>query len=129
MTDTTATEWDILDVDLLDDCLERLTELGVSHHELIGKKVIWHDNRRTTVVINGDTIALRKRLHCHRCGKLGITVYFHSGLHRGAWCYAYNKRGKYLANMRDQNYVCVECNQKESKRAAIGDLSGSALDV
>lgn len=105
----------IYDVDELDNIIDALVDNGVSLDILVGSKVIWHDEHKSPIVAHGSGIAIQKRLYCHRCGKRGTTVYLSGGMHRGAWCYAYNKRGQYRANLRDQDYVCQECFSKTAK--------------
>jgi hypothetical protein len=100
---------DTYDVEELDDVLDELTQAGISHHVLVSKKVVYHNDCVYTLVAHGETIAIKRRVHCNYCNKRGSTLYFKSGLHNGAFCYAFNKRGQYKANFRDQVYVCNEC--------------------
>ena len=59
-------------------------------------------------------MAIRVSLPCARCERNPTTAYARSGLHRGAFCYVYNALGTYLANLRDQEYVCSRCEKARS---------------
>lgn len=105
--------------------LDYLLNDGFDWHWLVGQSVIWHDDKPHPMkILNDGYIGLELILNCdHRdtadferenynpdypeskC-QCTNTVYARSGLHSGAWCYVYNVEGEYLANLRDQCYVC-----------------------
>jgi hypothetical protein len=54
-------------------------------------------------------IRVRVRLGCSHdsCRRWGI-AYLRGGPHSGALCYAYDTNGNFLADLRNQNYVCSD---------------------
>lgn len=100
--------------------LDSLLDEGFDPHWLIGQRVEWHDpDELLPVVIIKGSAHLQHEAQCqglrggYDCPET-TTVYLGSGLHHGAWCYAYDEEGNYLANLRDQSYVC---EQHERERA------------
>lgn len=90
--------------DLLDD--------GYDPDSFVGKKLIYHDGRPYPLMKlpTGRLVAAIPH-RCEFCHKNPVTVFHGSGLHNGAWCYGYDLSGEYVANFRDQNYVCTVCNE------------------
>lgn len=108
----------MLDLDDLDDLLDA----GYDPHWLIGHKVAWHsDDELLPVVIIKETVYLRHEATCqgargaYDCPET-MTVYLHGGMHSGAWCYAHDENGRYLANLRDQSYVCEQHERERGPR-------------
>lgn len=104
---------EIIDVEILDEYWGQ-----IPNDFLIGRKVRWHNGGVYPIVaLNDGSIGIKFKCYCQYCNKRYSIVYLGSGLHAGAFCYAYNKHGKYLANLRDQSYVCgnEECKQKQSE--------------
>ena len=90
----------------LDDLLESKADLS----PVFGRYAAWN-GRSFPIVPMRETLAIRVALPCARCGRNPTTVYARSGLHRGAFCYVYNFRGEYQANLRDQEYICPRCEK------------------
>lgn len=112
----------LITLNALDLVLDRLGNLPHDMREqevaaLIGKHVDWHGSVATIARLNDGRIALELALDCASCHSNAKTVYMTSGLHAGAWPYARDITGKYLANLRDQEYVCKPCNAKTTKSA------------
>jgi hypothetical protein len=66
----------------------------------------------TLVKLPNGVFAVRWRITCQneskRC-KNRTTLYTTSGVHHGAWCYAVDRNGQHLADLRNQNAVCDKC--------------------
>ena len=62
-----------------------------------------------------ETLAIRVSLPCARCGRNPMIAYARSGCHRGAFCYVYDAEGDFLADLRNQEYVCSRCQEKVSE--------------
>ena len=93
----------------LDDLLESKADLS----QVFGRYAAWNGCAFPIVPMR-DTLAIRVSLPCARCGRNPTTTYARSGLHRGAFCYVYDFRGEYQANLRDQEYVCPRCEKAQS---------------
>lgn len=111
------------------DGLDYLLEEGFDPHWLIGQSIIWHDDKPHEMRLTNGGIGIELSLRCQHVNEAEFSqewggstpipdcpctmrVYTHSGLHSGAWCYAYDWDGKYLANLRDQSYYCEgECGK------------------
>lgn len=50
-------------------------------------------------------IRVRVRLPCAKCGRRK-THYLSGGPHHGALCYVYDTNGSFLADLRNQQFVC-----------------------
>jgi hypothetical protein len=75
--------------------------------QFVGRLVDWHGTPVCICLIKG-VIRLEHEVVC-TCGKAGPTIYLGPGIHDGAWPYAYDGEGTYLANLRDDEYVCETC--------------------
>jgi hypothetical protein len=78
---------------------------------LLERLVDWHGTPDSICLIKGK-IRLVHEAKCS-CGEVGSTVFLGQGLHAGAWVYAYDEEGNFLANLRDQEYVCPTCEQRK----------------
>lgn len=100
------------------DELDQLIDLVPAEAEEIlikGLQCAWVDWHGEIGVITNTKGSMRiaVMLSCSRCGKYTETFYFGPGLHSGAWPYAYDLGDNYLANIRDQEFRCTECNKSE----------------
>lgn len=94
----------IFDVEEIDDIIDEVDETL-----LAGQLLRWHNDRDyPLVVINGSLFA-KMRLNCRKHPRRWTDVYLQGGMHSGAWCYAHDKQGHYLANLRDQEFACDGC--------------------
>jgi hypothetical protein len=102
-----------VDVEEIDDLLDD----GYDPDSFVGKKLVYHNNRAYPLMKlpTGRLVAAISH-RCEFCHKNPVTVFHGSGLHNGAWCYIYGFNGEYIANFRDQNYVCAECNEARQNR-------------
>jgi hypothetical protein len=69
-------------------------------------------NGGTLVKLPCGKFAVRWRITCQSEGKRcknRTTIYTTSGVHHGAWCYAVDRNGQHLADLRNQNAVCEKC--------------------
>jgi len=97
------------DLDLRLAAAETVEQLPEVEEQLVGQKADWHGWGTTIVRLLDGGIGLELSLLCARCHAQPTTVYMTSGLHAGAWLYARDLAGAYLANLRDQEYVCDGC--------------------
>lgn len=75
-----------------------------------GARFSWHgDLIGKLVTLDKGEVAAEMMMSCGRCGGNPGTVYLVSGCHHGAWCYAVSKKGKHLADLRNQEYRCEAC--------------------
>jgi|GEM_PF-4821777 hypothetical protein len=103
----------LLTLDALDhrlDAAETDEERTALEEQLLGQKADWHGSVTTIVRLQDGRIGLELFLLCARCHAHPTTVYMTSGLHAGAWPYARDVTGTYLANLRDEEYVCDACS-------------------
>jgi hypothetical protein len=66
----------------------------------------------TLVKLPNGKFAVRWRITCQSSGKRcknRTTIYTTSGVHHGAWCYAVDRNGQHLADLRNQSAVCEKC--------------------
>lgn len=82
--------------------------------QIIGRQADWHGTPFPIVPFLGS-IAIQVILPCARCGKNPDTVYARSGCHHGAFCYVYDQHGTFLADLRNQEYVCSECQERRQQ--------------
>lgn len=101
-----------IDLNLLDELLDA----GVDPDAVVGKLADWHGEEFPIVQLADKRIAIQIALTCSECHANPITAYVCSGLHSGAFCYAYSFEGDYEANLRDQVYICEACGQKRETR-------------
>jgi hypothetical protein len=47
-----------------------------------------------------------------------MIAYARSGCHRGAFCYIYNAEANFLADLRNQEYLCSRCQEKASEQTS-----------
>ncbi len=90
--------------------LDDLLESGADLAPVFGRYAAWNGVAFPIVPLR-DTLAIRVSLPCARCGRNPTTVFAMSGLQRGAFCYVYDQQGEYLANLREQEYVCSHCDR------------------
>lgn len=90
--------------EVLDNAIE-----GGYAKRLLGRK-IYHPALSTGY---GEVINLDGRYYIEgltKCTEKGCKsyrkIYFGSGCHHGAFCYAYNRKGKYLGDFRNVEYRC-----------------------
>lgn len=97
---------DAIDVEELQDAIEEHGE-----EALAGKMCIGYDDRLYPLVLApSGALRIRVRLHCTGCKERSITVYI--GYGAPDWCYAHSKKGQYLGDLRNQEYVCKECSHE-----------------
>ena len=89
--------------------LERNWGLPEVMEQHVGKEVDYHLGTGVLSKMDGGRYGILLSIPCYDCLKSEIEVYARPGLHSGAFCYVYDKAGKYLANMRDQVYTCEGC--------------------
>jgi len=105
----------LLEPGALDDLLEKKAELS----PVFGRYAAWN-GQAFPIVPMLDTLAIRVSLPCARCGRNSTTVFARSGLHQGAFCYVYDAFGNYVANLRDQEYLCPRCEKARSDEGTTG---------
>jgi hypothetical protein len=108
-TDIGETLETLLEPGTLDDLLETEASLET----VFGRYAAWN-GQAFPIVPMLETLAIRVSLPCGSCGRNPTTAYARSGLHRGAFCYMYDALGTYLANLRDQGYICSRCEKARS---------------
>lgn len=94
----------LITTEQLDDYFED----GSLDHSYIGRMVDWHGYVFPLVRCADLEIRVMVLFVCGagNCKRVSEPFYAGSGLHHGAWCYIYDFSGKYLANWRDQDWVC-----------------------
>lgn len=93
---------------LTPDQLDERTDSGKSLAAWLGRRVRLHFGPTGPLVRHKTRkFGVRFFFKCPRCGRKEGPIFAVSGLHAGAWCYIYNRDGKYLANMRDDNWNCL----------------------
>ena len=100
----------LLEPGLLDDLLESEAPL----EPVFGRYAAWN-GQAFPIVPMLETLAIRVSLPCARCGRNPMIAYARSGCHRGAFCYVYDSEGNFLADLRNQEYVCSRCSEKGSE--------------
>jgi hypothetical protein len=103
----------LLELGPLDDLLESETPL----EQVFGRYAAWN-GQAFPIVPMLETLAIRVSLLCARCGRNPMIVYARSGCHRGAFCYVYDAEGNFLADLRNQEYVCSRCQEKVSEQTS-----------
>ena len=88
----------------LDDLLESEAPL----EPVFGRYAAWNGQAFPIVPMLG-TLAIRVSLPCSRCGRNPMIAFARSGCHRGAFCYIYDAEANFLADLRNQEYVCSRC--------------------
>lgn len=91
-----------------------LDKAGNDPWDLLGRKVEWHGQSGTVVMVPSPTgrhrigIEISIGVSCRQdCGKrVNLTTI--SGLHNGAFCYVVDKDGNYVANLRDEVVACPD---------------------
>jgi hypothetical protein len=99
----------LLEPGSLDDLLESEAPL----EPVFGRYAAWN-GQAFPIVPMLETLAIRVSLPCARCGKNPMIAYARSGCHRGAFCYVYDAEANFLADLRNQEYVCSKCQEKGS---------------
>jgi hypothetical protein len=97
----------LLEPGLLDDLLES----GEPLEQVFGRYAAWN-GQAFPIVPMLETLAIRVSLPCARCGGNPMIVYARSGCHRGAFCYVYDAEANFLADLRNQEYLCSRCQVK-----------------
>ncbi len=100
----------LLELGPLDDLLESEAPL----EQVFGRYAAWH-GQAFPIVPMLETLAIRVSLSCARCGRNPTIAYARSGCHRGAFCYVYDAEANFLADLRNQEYVCSRCGEKGSE--------------
>ena len=95
----------LVDLNTLDDLLD---EGEASVGRVIGRYADWH-GKPFPIVSFRDSFAVQATLMCVKCGANPMIVYARSGCHHGAFCYVYDEEGGFLADLRNQEYVCDKC--------------------
>jgi hypothetical protein len=99
----------LIDLNTLDDLLDGEDSLD----QVLGRYADWH-GQPFPIVSMLESLAIRASIACARCHGNPMTLFMRSGLHNGAFCYAYDAQGTYQANLRDQEYVCARCERAQS---------------
>lgn len=81
--------------------------------KLAGRFCTWYDEQRGQFALVTGRLRLRVRLHCARCKRAGLTVFV--GLGAPGWCYAWNRHGEFLADLREREFVCAACAGRENE--------------
>jgi hypothetical protein len=97
----------------LDDLLESEAPL----EPVFGRYAAWN-GQAFPIVTMLETLAIRVSLPCARCGRNPMIAYARSGCHRGAFCYVYDAEANFLADLRNQEYVCSRCQEKVSEQTS-----------
>jgi hypothetical protein len=97
----------------LDDLLESEAPL----EQVFGRYAAWN-GQAFPIVPMLETLAIRVSLPCARCGRNPTMTYARSGCHRGAFCYVYDAEANFLADLRNQEYVCSSCQEKVSEQTS-----------
>jgi len=95
----------------LDDFLESEAPL----EQVFGRYAAWN-GQAFPIVPMLETLAIRVSLPCARCDRNPMIAYARSGCHRGAFCYSYDAEANFLADLRNQEYVCNGCREKGSEQ-------------
>ncbi len=93
---------DVSEIDLLLDS-------GLDPIHLDGQLLRWHDGGNYPLLLVRGQPRASLTVVCDRCRKSTIDLLVGPGLHNGAWCYVFDGRGNYIANLRDDVWVCGEC--------------------
>jgi hypothetical protein len=101
----------LLELGPLDDLLESEAPL----EPMFGRYAAWN-GQAFHIVPMLETLAIRVSLPCARCGRNPMIAYARSGCHRGAFCYVYDAEAHFLADLRNQEYVCSRCREKVSEQ-------------
>jgi hypothetical protein len=97
----------------LDDLLDSEAPL----EQVFGRYAAWN-GQAFPIVPMLETLAIRVSLPCARCGRNPTITYARSGCHRGAFCYVYDTEANFLADLRNQEYVCSRCQGKVSEQTS-----------
>jgi hypothetical protein len=103
----------LLELGPLDDLLESEAPL----EPVFGRYAAWN-GQAFPIVPMLETLAIRVSLSCARCGRNPTIAYARSGCHRGAFCYVYDAEANFLADLRNQEYVCSGCREKVSEKTS-----------
>jgi hypothetical protein len=103
----------LITLDELDELIDTVSSEEMSDTLIKGLQGAWVDWHGEIGVFTNTQGKLRiaVALSCARCNKNPKTFYFGSGIHSGAWPYAYDSEGNLLGNVRDQEFRCAECNK------------------
>lgn len=89
---------------LLDD-----EELSVD--DLTTSKVTFYDDKEYPVtVIDGEPFIMVD-FECAKCGRNPLV--FLVGRGAPGWCYIHDMDGHYLGDLRNQEYICSDCNRSK----------------
>jgi hypothetical protein len=97
--------------------LDDLLESEVSLDPVFGRYAAWN-GQAFPIVPMLETLAIRVSLPCARCSRNPMIAYARSGCLRGAFCYVYDAEGNFLADLRNQEYVCSRCQEKRSEQTS-----------
>lgn len=89
--------------------LDEMLDEGLDPRIFDGQEIVWHNGQHYPLTLSWGKLIARMTLHCNKCGDNPETFNVGSGLHNGAWCYVFGEYGEYIANLRDQSYVCANC--------------------
>ena len=92
--------------------LDSAVDAGVPLSMFVGRKVkSWGSGPGVVTKMGDGHYGVKVKLLCDgkkTCRKTSV-AYLRSGIHHGAYPYAYGYQGKYLACLRDQVFICKEC--------------------
>ncbi len=97
--------------------LDDLLECDAPLEPVFGRYTAWN-GQAFPVVPMLETLASRVSLPCARCGRNPMIAYARSGCHRGAFCYVFDAEANFLADLRNQEYICSRCREKGSEQTS-----------
>lgn len=115
---------------LTPDQLDSRTDSGKSLYAWLGRKVRLHFGP-VGVLVRHRTRKYAVRFtfgRCRKCRRQSPVLFAVSGLHNGAWCYLYTQTGRYLANMRDDDYRC-DCEAETPEEMPLSDADIKRLQA
>ncbi len=93
--------------------LDRLLAVDVDPSLLVGKIADWHGDPVRIVQLGDGRIALEVELTCNTCHTEKTLAYVGSGLHEGAFCYVFSYEGKFEADLRNDVFICEQCEREK----------------
>jgi len=91
---------------------DQLDGVGVDLDGWLGRKVRLSFGLGVLVKMAGDHHAVRVRIKCETPGCRDTKTVYARPAAPGGWCFVYNRRGKFMADMRDQCFICASCKKR-----------------
>ena len=96
----------VVDVEELSDLLDSFTP-----DELASCEVVYYDDETYPVAVRDGSLYIEMTFTC-KCGAESDML--HVGMAAPGWCYVYDPQtGEFLGDLRDQEFVCDDCDRKE----------------